>query len=146
MAKTYNLYLSRAWFDSDHYARFTELLNKRPFFTYNVLALPREDPAFASADDEQLVETTRRNMAGAHILFFKADVYDGYEKWIDVELDLAKNGLTSPKPVVGVKPSPSSEVAEVIGGAADRIVEWDIKATYDALKDLATYDVLKKLS
>lgn len=143
MAKTYNLYLSRPWFDSDHYARFTELLSKRPFFTYNVLALPREDPAFESPDAASLVETTRRNMAGAHVVFFRADAYTGYEKWVDVELDLAKNGLTAPKPIVGVKSSPRSEVAGVIEQAADRIVEWDIKATYDALKDLATYDILK---
>ncbi len=143
MAKTYNLYLSRSWFDSDYYDKFTELLNKRPFFTYNVLALPREDPAFSSADDENLVETTKRNMAGAHMVFFRADAYEEYGKWIDVELELAKNGLTATKPVVGVKPNPHAEVAEVIGAAADRIVDWDVKAAYDAVKDLATYDILK---
>ena len=144
MAKTYNLYLSRAWFDSDHYGKFTELLNKRPFFTYNVLALPREDPAFASSSDEHLAETTRRNMAGSHVVFFLSNVYAGYEKWIDTELEVARNRLTAPKPIVGVKPTADAEVVSVIADAADRIVEWDVKSAYDAVMDLATYDILKE--
>jgi len=66
-----------------------------------------------------------------------AGVYATYSKWINIELDLAKNGFLSDKPVLAVRPRGNVRISDTAREAADRIVGWNTEGIVRAIRDLS---------
>ena len=64
-----------------------------------------------------------------------AGKYSTYSKWINKEIDIAKNGFSNPKPIVGIKPWASIQVSSVVKNNADIMVGWNTNSIVQAIKD-----------
>ena len=106
--KTYNLFISHSWRYSDQYDRLVNLLNQRRYFSFRNYSVPPDDPIQGAGGDAQLRRAIRNHMVPCHVVLILAGVYATYSKWIDIEIDLAKEGFTNPKPIIAIRPSSPS--------------------------------------
>ena len=95
--KTYNLFLSHSWTYSNHYENLINLLNDRPYFSFNDHSVPKNDPVHDADNDAQLRQAIKNHMQGCHVILIVAGVYATYSKWINIEIDIAKNGVRQSK-------------------------------------------------
>ena len=102
--KTYNLFISHSWRYSDQYDRLVNLLNQRRYFSFRNYSVPPDDPIQGAGGDAQLRRAIRNHMVPCHVVLILAGVYATYSKWIDIEIDLAKEGFTNPKPIIAIRP------------------------------------------
>ena len=90
--KTYNLFISHSWRYGDQYDRLYSLLRARRYFAFKDYSVSHDDPIHDAATDAQLRRAIRDQMTPCHVVLILAGVYASYNKWIDIEIDLAKKG------------------------------------------------------
>lgn len=134
---TYNLFVSHSWRYSDSYERLINLLNERRYFSFKDYSVPPDDPIHNARNQKELREAIRRQMAPCHVVVVMAGVYATYSKWINIELDLAKNGFRSEKPVLAVRPRGNERISDTVREAADRVVGWNTESIVKAIRALA---------
>ena len=135
--KTHNLFVSHSWRYSDSYDRFTSLLDRRPYFAFKDYSVPPDDPIHNARNQTELREAIRKQMAPCHVVVVMAGVYATYSKWINIELDLAKKGFRSEKPVLAVRPWGNERISDPVREAADRIVGWNTESIVRGIRELA---------
>ena len=102
------------------------LLYKDSTFKFKDYSVPKDDPVHNANNAEALREAIRAQIAHASCVLVLAGVYANYSKWIDIEIDLAKNGFDSPKPIIAVEPW-SAEKTSTIQGV------WKLWDLYDPM-------------
>ena len=132
----YNLFVSHSWRYSDSYVKFISLLNQRPYFTFKNYSVPPDDPIHRASNQNELREAIRRQMAPCHVVIVLAGVYATYSKWINIELDLSKNGFQLKKPVLAVRPWGSVRISDTVKQKADKVVAWNTESIVEAIRDL----------
>ena len=130
----YNLFISHSWAYSDAYEGLIELLNKAPGFYYRNYSVPKNDPIHNAKYDWQLREAIKKQMAPASCIVVLAGVYSTYSKWINIEMDLAKNGFLFPKKIIAIEPWGSERTSAVVKANADVIVKWQTSSIVNAIK------------
>lgn len=75
-------------------------------------------------------------MAPTSCILVLAGVYATYSKWINIELDLAKNGFYTPKRIIAIQPWGAEKTSSVVKNAADVIVAWQASSIIKAIKGL----------
>ena len=133
---TYNLFISHSWNYSNQYDRIVELLRQRPNFEFRDYSVPPDDPIHNVANDNQLRSAIRNQMSPCHAVIILAGVYATYSKWINAEIDLAKDGFQNPKPIIAVRPYENTNISAAVREAADRIVGWKTVSIVNAIHDL----------
>ena len=133
----YNLFISHSWSYGDQYDRLVDLLNNDPYFYYRNYSVPKNDPIHNANNDKQLREAIRNQMAHASCVLVLAGVYSTYSKWINIEMDLAKNGFLFSKPIIAVEPWGSERTSAIVKDNADRIVKWQSYSIIKAIRELA---------
>ena len=114
------------------------LLRRKPYFDFRDYSIPEDDPIHDARNDTQLRAAIRRQMqpcSGAVLIL--AGVYATYSKWINLEINLAKDAFTAPKPIVAIRPWGSERISVPVQQAADRIVGWNTDSVVRAIRDLA---------
>ena len=134
--KTYHLFLSHSWTYSDHYDRLISLLRARPYFAFKDHSVPKNDPVHDADSDAELRRAIRDHMQGCHVVLIIAGVYATYSEWINIEIDLAKNGFSDPKPILAIKPWGNVNISQPVREAADRIVGWNTESIVGAIREL----------
>ena len=134
---TYNLFVSHSWRYIDGYDRFVNLLNQRRYFSFRNYSVPPDDPIHNARNQNELREAIRRQMAPCHVVVVMAGVYATYSKWINIELDLAKNGFRLDKPVLAVRPRGNERISSTVKEAADKVVRWNTESIVGAIRELA---------
>lgn len=134
---TYNLFVSHSWRYSDSYERLINLLNERRYFSFKDYSVPPDDPIHNARTQKALREAIRRQMAPCHVVVVMAGVYATYSKWINIELDLAKNAFRSDKPVLAVRPRGNERISDTVREDADRVVGWNTESIVKAIRALA---------
>ena len=76
-------------------------------------------------------------MAPCSAVLILAGVYATYSKWINVEIDLAKNGFAQPKPIIAIRPWGSERTSVPVREAADREVGWNTESVVSAIREVA---------
>lgn len=133
----YNLFISHSWSYGDQYDRLVDLLDNDPYFYYRNYSVPKDDPIHNANNDKQLREAIRNQMAHASCVLVLAGVYSTYSKWINIEMDLAKNGFLFSKPIIAVEPWGSERTSAIVKDNADRIVKWQSSSIIKAIRELA---------
>ena len=91
--KTYDLFISHAWFYSKGYNRVVEFLSGAPNFKYRNYSVPIHDPA---VDPNTVVgKATLKRVLDAQIrpvnvVLVIAGMYASYRYWIQEEIDIAQ--------------------------------------------------------
>lgn len=86
----YNLFISHSWNYSNTYDNLVRLLNNKPYFSYKNYSVPKNDPIHNASNDYQLKNAIRQQMRHASCILILAGVYSSYSKWINIEIELAK--------------------------------------------------------
>ena len=132
--KTYNLFISHSWSYGDDYNRLTNLLDQRSYFSYVDYSVPKDDPVHDADSDAELEEAIKNHMRPCHVVLVMAGVYSTYSKWINIEIDLAKEGFSNAKSLIAVKPRGNTNVSSVVREAAVEIVNWNTESIVAAIR------------
>lgn len=128
---TYNLFISHSWTYSDQYIGLVRLLDANPYFSYKNYSVPKNDPIHNAPYQYQLKEAIRRQMQPASCVIILAGVYSSYSKWINIEIELAKE---MGKRIIAVEPWGSSRTSAVVKNAAHEIVGWNSASIIRAIR------------
>ena len=71
-----------------------------------------------------------------HVVVVMAGVYATYSKWINIEIDIATDGFSTPKPILAVRPRGNTVISSVVRDAADEIVNWNTESIVAAIRRL----------
>ena len=134
--KTYNLFISHSWRYGGQYDRLYGLLRARRYFAFRDYSVPQDDPIHDAANDAQLRRAIRDQMTPCHVVLILAGVYASYSKWINVEIDLAKEGFQRPKPIVAIRPRGNTLISQRVREAADEIANWSTESIVRAIRRL----------
>lgn len=135
--RTYNLFISHSWTYGDQYDRLVNLLRARPYFQFRNYSVPRDDPIHYAGTAAQLREAIWRQMNPCSAVLILAGVYATYSEWINIEIDLAKNGFKYVKPVIAIRPWGSQRTSVVAREAADLEVGWSTESVVSAIREVA---------
>lgn len=133
--KTYNLFISHSWSYSDAYEKLKNLLDNRPYFSYLDYSIPKNDPVHTRGTDKELYEAILNKMRPCHVILIMAGVYSTYSKWINKEIQAAKKGFLTAKPIIAVKPWGQTNVSSVVSQNADALVGWNTESIVDAIRE-----------
>ena len=129
----YNLFISHSWAYSNQYDRLVNLLNSDPYFGYRNYSVPKDDPIHNAPYDYQLKAAIRQQIAPASCVIILAGVYSTYSKWINIEIQLAKE---MGKKIIAVEPWGAERTSWTVKQAADRIVGWNTSSIIGAIREL----------
>ena len=132
MEKTYRLFISHSWQYSDAYEKIIQLLEQQEFDYYNH-SVPQDDPVHTNGTDKQLKESIDAKIKGTSCVIILAGVYATYSKWINKEIEIAKE---YGKPIIAIEPWASERTSKVVKDNATKIIKWQGKSIVDAIKEL----------
>ena len=135
--KTYRLFISHSWTYADHYYGIVNLLKKRSYFDFIDYSVPKDDPVHGAGTDEELRQAIKNHMQPCQVVLIMAGIYSTYSKWINIEINLAKEGFSSSKPIVAIEPWGSERTSTIVKEAADKIVKWNTESIVSAIRSLA---------
>ena len=128
---TYNLFISHSWTYSDAYDGLVKLLDSSPNFDYKNYSVPKNDPIHNARYDYQLKEAIKNQMQHASCVLILAGVYSTYSKWINIEIELAKD---LNKKIIAVEPHAAERISSVVKNAADVIASWRTDSIISAIR------------
>lgn len=137
MPSTYNLFISHSWEYSDAYEKLIELLDNKPYFSYNNHSVPKNDPIHNAPYDYQLYNAIKNKINGTHVILIMAGVYSSHSKWIDKEIKIAQEEFITAKPIIAIEPWGSQRTSQKVKDAADIIVGWNTDSIVSAIRELA---------
>ena len=130
----YNIFISHSWSYSNQYEKLIDLLNSVPYFTYRDYSVPKDDPIHDAPNTELLTEAIKEQMSHASCVLVLAGVYSSYSKWINIEVDLAKNAFITPKKIIAIDPWGAERTSQVVKRYADEIVKWNSNSIVNAIR------------
>lgn len=134
MSKTYNLFISHSWAYSDAYEKFINLIEGK--IEYKNYSVPKNDPIHTNGTDEQLYEAIKEQISHASVVIILAGVYSSYSKWIDKEIQIAKEEFGTSKKIIAVEPWGAEKTSKKVKDNADVIVKWNGDSIVKAIKEL----------
>lgn len=128
---TYNLFISHSWTYSDAYEKLVGMLNNATNFSYKNYSVPKNDPIHNASNASQLKAAIRNQMQHASCVLIMAGVYSTYSKWINIEIELARE---MGKTIIAIEPWGSQRTSLVVKQAADKVVGWNTSSTVSAIR------------
>ena len=135
--KNYNLFISHSWAYSDTYDRLINLLRNRKYFTFKNYSVPKDDPIHIQGSNAKLYSAIYEKMKPCSVVIILAGVYATYSKWINNEIEIAKNEFIFQKPIIAIEPWGSQKTSAVVKQHADLIVGWNKDSVVSAIRELA---------
>lgn len=137
MEKIYNLFISHSWSYSDKYEGLIRLLDKDISFSYKNYSVPKDDPIHNAGTDKELYEAIKVQISKASVVIILAGVYATYSKWINKEIQIAKEEFIKPKPIIAVEYWGSEKTSVIVKKNANKIVKWNSGSLIDVIKSIA---------
>ena len=127
----YNLFISHSWTYSSMYSGLVDLLDRAPYFSYKNYSVPKDSPIHNARNDSEVREAIRNQMRSASCVLILAGVYATYSKWINIEIDLAKE---MGKKIIAVEAFGAERSSAVVKNAADYVVRWRTDSIVSAIR------------
>jgi len=137
MSKDHRLFISHSWAYSDNYEKLVALLNNRPYFSYTNYSVPKGNPVHTNGTDRELHEAIKNKISQCQVVIILAGVYSSYSKWINKEIDIAKNDFSFPKRILAIEPRGSEKTSKIVKDNADKIVKWNTESIVSAIRELS---------
>ncbi|MDI9473126.1 MAG: TIR domain-containing protein [Bacillota bacterium] len=128
---TYNLFISHSWSYKDAYENLVGMLDAKPYFSYKNYSVPKDDPIHRVGSDRELRNAIREKIRPASCVLILAGVYATYSKWINIEIELAKE---MGKRIIAIEPWGSERTSSVVKNAADKVVKWNTDPIVGAIR------------
>lgn len=129
--KQYKLFISHSWTYSNAYARLTEFFDEHPNFSWRNYSVPKNDPIHNASTQKELYEAIKQQIAPVNCVLILAGVYSSYSKWIDKEIDIAKNYN---KPIIAIQPWGAERTSQKVKDNANKIVNWNSSSIVDSIR------------
>ncbi len=120
LLKSRNLFISHSWAYGDAYDKLVDLLDAAPLFNYSNYSVPKNDPIHNAANTAALHQAIKNKMVFCNVIIIMAGKYATYSKWIQREIQIAKQDYD--KPIVAVRPWANEQVSSVVRQNADLLV------------------------
>lgn len=133
MEKSYRLFISHSWTYSDAYDKVISMINSQNIQYYNH-SVPINDPIHTDGSEYQLRDSIDAKIKGCSCVIILAGVYSTYSKWINKEIEIAKN---YGKPIIAIEPWDSERTSKIVKDNADIVVRWRSKSIGDAIKRIS---------
>ncbi|MCY3742150.1 MAG: TIR domain-containing protein [Candidatus Poribacteria bacterium] len=134
--RTYNLFISHSWADSDMYNKLIHLLNSKRDFSYRDYSVPKDDPLDSDGTDENLYNAIKTQIARSSVVLILMGIEATDSKWINQEIRIAKNEFRIPKPVIAIESSKNNSDLAIVKQGADRIVDWNPERIVSAIREV----------
>lgn len=128
----YHLFISHSWTYSDAYERLVGLLDNARYFSYKNYSVPKYDPIHNASNTWELKAAIRNQMQHASCVLILAGVYATYSKWINIEIELAKE---LGKTIIAIEPRASERTSSVVKQAANKVVGWNTNSIVGAIRE-----------
>lgn len=128
---TYNIFISHSWSYSDQYQGLVRLLNNASYFSYKNYSVPKNDPIHNVLNTYELKKAIRNQMQYASCIIILSGVYSTYSKWINIEIELAKE---MGKRIIAVQPWGASRTSDIVKKSADEIIAWNSSSIVSAIR------------
>lgn len=129
MIKTHRLYVSHSWAYNDAESTMFRFLDKLGL-DYKNCSLPSDDPVHIYGSDEELKYAIDEKIRDATCLVILAGVYESYDRWIAMEIELANQ---YGKPILAVQPWTPEQTSGMILHNARKIVKWQGNSIVEAI-------------
>lgn len=130
--RPFNIFISHSWNYDNQRQGLTNLLNQRKYFDWEDYSVPPHDPIHTNGTDKQLRDEIAKRIFKSDIVIVLAGVYASYSKWIQKEIEIAKNS----KPILAVAPWGSEKTSQIVKDHAKKIVRWNTESVVEAIRDL----------
>ena len=127
----YNLFISHSWAYGDAYDKLIRMLDSDRYFKYKDYSVPKNNPIHNAPYDYQLRAAIRNQMQHASCVLILAGVYATYSKWINIEIQLAKE---MNKPIIAIEPWGSERTSSIVKNNANKIVRWNTSTIISAIR------------
>lgn len=131
--KTYNLFISHSWAYDDAYETLVSFFNEYPSFKWANYSVPKDDPIHNAPSDKALYEAIKNQMCSVNCVVMIAGVYSTYSKWINKEIEIAKQVYS--KPLIAVELWDSEKTSKIVKDNADEIVKWQSASIVKAIRN-----------
>ncbi|MBK5413625.1 TIR domain-containing protein [Pseudomonas sp. TH31] len=129
--QTYHLFISHSWTYSDAHDKLVSLLGAHPDFTFKNFSVPPENPIIGAKTDKQLIEAIENKIRPCSAVLIMAGVYSTYSKWINKEIEIAKQ---MGKVIIAIKPFGAERISTVVRDAAHAECAWNTKSIVGAIR------------
>ena len=133
--KTYDLFLSHAWFYSKGYNKAVELLNEANNFQWRNYSVPEHDPVIDPNTDvgkRKLTLELDQQIKPVNCFLIMAGMYANYKYWIQKEVEMAQS---YGKPIIGLIPWRQERTPVYIQRVADEMVGWNTNSIVTAIRN-----------
>lgn len=127
----YNLFISHSWAYGDAYDKLIRMLDSDRYFKYKDYSVPKNNPIHNAPYDYQLRAAIKNQMQHASCVLILAGVYATYSKWINIEIQLAKE---MNKPIIAIEPWGSEKTSLIVKNNANKIVRWNTSSIIGAIR------------
>ncbi len=132
--KTYDLFISHAWFYNKGYNRVVELLNDSSNFTFRNYSVPEHDPLVDSntpVGQRKLTSLLRGQIKPVNYFLVTAGMYSKHKFWIQKEVEIAQEFH---KPIIGLVPWGQQRTPAYIQEVSDEMVGWKTSSIVSAIR------------
>jgi hypothetical protein len=126
--REYNLFISHAWTYDQDYNNLIDKLNQAPYFYFKNYSVPKTNPLNANTD-LGLTRELYGQIRPCSIVIVIAGMYVKYRKWIQKEIDIAKE---LKKPILVIRPFGAEKIPLELYDYA--MVYWNTSSIVDAIK------------
>jgi len=134
LLKTYDLFISHAWFYSKGYNRVVELLNDAANLTWRNYSVPKHDPVIDPNTDvgkRKLTVELDKQIRPVNCFLVMAGMYASYKYWISKEVGIAQSYN---KPIIGLIPWGQERTPTYIQNVADEMIAWNTSSIVSAVR------------
>jgi hypothetical protein len=134
-----HVFISHAWDYSNHYSTLESWIFGEPWkagqasLDFRDYSVPRSDPIHTANSDSRLKEAIYDRISRSHVIVIPSGMYANYSKWIQKEIDGAKQ---FGKPILGINLWGSERKSSIVMTAADEVVGWNKEPLINAIWSL----------
>ena len=135
--KQYSIFISHSWAYGGAYEKLIKMLDADPRFNYKNYSVPKDDPIHNAPNENLLFEAIKKQITFCDVVIILAGVYSTYSKWINKEIEIARDGFLSSKPILAIEPWDSNRTSKIVKDNADKIVKWNTSSIVDGIRELS---------
>lgn len=133
MAKTYSIFISHSWQNSDTLESLRKLLNDRGYFNVEFEEVSKDEP-INSTNAYYIKQRLAEKIGNSNIVIGLAGMYASYSDWMEWELDKA---LDLEVPIIGVIPRGQERISTTVSSRSKIDVRWNTESIVAAIRDYA---------
>ena len=134
-----HIFISHSWAYSSHYETLSSWIFDIRYrvgqasLVFRDYSVPKNDPIHNAKSERDLKAAIYNKISRSHVVIIPLGMYANYSKWIQKEIDGAKNKL---KPILGVAPWGQQRSSSIVADASDKVVGWNSKSVIDGIWEL----------